>query len=361
MLRPERITAARELLSVTQADLAATAGVTQAMISMVEKHRRDFTPALADAFAGGLGLPVEFFAVPSAGVPRDEVHFRKNATARVKDTTRTFRFFDEGFRVTEQLLDGSGYPRPLIPVVQDDAPVLSAERIGQIADETRRALALSVEEPITNVTRALERSGIAVAPIGFTDEALPGHDGLAHTNGRGNATLIGYVSKSGDRDRFTIAHELGHLVLHSYRHSDDREREAHQFAGAFLLPDAHARELIEPDTTLGTLARVKASWGISIAALVKRGEAVGVLSKDRTSTLFRQIASRGWRTQEPVEVRPETPRLLFRLLQAKYGETPYSNRAIEHDLALPLLFLRALAPAPTTGRDLRPVVTLRAR
>ena len=132
MLRPERITAARELLSVTQADLAATAGVTQAMVSMVEKHRRDFTPALADAFAGGLGLPVEFFAVPSAGVPRDEVHFRKNATARVKDTTRTFRFFDEGFRVTEQLLDGSGYPRPLIPVVQDDAPVLSAERIGQI-------------------------------------------------------------------------------------------------------------------------------------------------------------------------------------------------------------------------------------
>ncbi len=106
---------------------------------------------------------------------------------------------------------------------------------------------------------------------------------------------------------------------------------------------------------------MKASWGISIAALVKRGEAVGVLSKDRTSTLFRQIASRGWRTQEPVEVRPETPRLLFRLLQAEYGETPYSNRAIEHDLALPTLLLRALAPAPTTGHEMRPVVTLRAR
>lgn len=361
MLRPERITAARELLSVTQSDLAAASGVTQAMVSMVEKHRRDFTPALAGAFAGGLGLPMEFFEMPSVNIPRDEVHFRKNTTARVKDTNRTFRFFSEGFRVTEQLLDGSGYPRPLIPVIQDGAPVLATERIGQIADETRRALGLSVDEPITNVTRTLERSGIAVAPIGFTDEALPGHDGLSYTSGRGNATLVGYISKSGDRDRFTIAHELGHLVLHSYRKSEDPEREAHQFAGALLLPDAHARDLIQSDATLGTLARVKASWGISIAALVKRGEAIGVLSKERTSTLFRQIASRGWRTQEPVDVRPETPRLVYRLLQAKFGEAPYSNRSIERDLALPTFYLRALAPAPTPMRESRPIVSLHAR
>lgn len=358
MLRPERITAARELLNVTQADLAEATGITQAMVSMVEGHRRDFTPAFAEAIATGMSLPVEFFAVPSAGVPRDAVRFRKNATARVKDTTRTFRFFDEGFRVTETLLDGSGYPRPQLPVVQDRDPILSIDRIEEIAIATRRALALSDDEPITNVIRALERSGIAVAPIGLTDEALPGHDGLSYARGQGGATLVGYVSKSGDRNRFTVAHELGHLVLHSFRDSTDQELEAHQFAGAFLMPSGPARELILPKTTLMTLARIKASWGISIAALVKRGEAIGALPRERTLTLFRQITSRGWRTSEPVDVQLETPRLIFRLLQDRYGDNPYSSRSLEHELALPMLYVRALAPTPTPTRNVRPVVTL---
>lgn len=94
MRRPERIAAARELLSVTQADLAATAGINAGddLNGGEEPPRRP--PVLAEAFAGGLGLPVKFFAVPSAGVPREEVHFRKNTAARVKDTTRTFRGAD---------------------------------------------------------------------------------------------------------------------------------------------------------------------------------------------------------------------------------------------------------------------------
>jgi hypothetical protein len=198
--------------------------------------------------------------------------------------------------------------------------------------------------------------------LGFDDAALAGHDGVSFSAGRGQAALIGYIAASGDRSRFTLAHELGHLVLHSFRASSDPEREAHTFAGAFLLPSEPARTLIMPDVTLGDLARVKASWGISIAALVKRGEATGALSKDRSTTLWRQISSRGWRKQEPVEVRPETPRLLFRLLQAQYGENPYSSSDIEHDLALPTMMIRALAPQPAKANidTPRPVAQLRA-
>ncbi|MCH6229617.1 ImmA/IrrE family metallo-endopeptidase [Microbacterium sp. CFH 31415] len=163
--------------------------------------------------------------------------------------------------------------------------------------------------------------------------------------------------------RFTLAHELGHLVLHSFRQSADPETEAHLFAGAFLVPDSRAAELIPPDSTLQQLARVKAGWGVSIAALVKRGEAAGTIDKDRVSTLYRQISSRGWRKEEPVHVGAETPRLLFRLLQDRYGENPYAAERIEHELAFPVMTLRALAPAPAAvGRSTtsRPVAQLRA-
>lgn len=368
MLRPERLVAARELLSITQTELAGAAGVTQSMVSMIEKHRREFAPALGAAFANGLNLPIEFFAVPSADISTGTLNFRKNSTAPVKVTRRTERVFREAFRVAESLLDESGYPRPRLPVIQDEEPSLTAKRIGQIADEARRALAVDADAPVRNVLRTLERAGIGIAPIGFTDDALPGHDGLSYADGPGRATFIGYVNKTGDRNRFTLAHELGHLVLHSYRDSEDREFEAHLFAGAFLVPDAQARLMIDPDATLKDFVRMKASWGMSVAALVKRGHAVGVLTRERVRTLYRQIRSRGWSTSEPVEVTPETPRLLFRLMQQRYGDNPYGNEALPRALALPALHLRALAPPPPTTRtaprkdaSIRPIATLHAR
>lgn len=363
MFRPERLVSARALTGVTQADLAAAAGVGQPMVSMVEQHQRDFSAELARAFAHAMALPVEYFEVAPRSIPRDSLHYRKQARARASETHRIHELFSEGFRITESLLDGSGYPRQFLPAVQDDVGLLPVERIDEIAQQVRDVLGLDSQAPISNVTRALERVGVVVVPMNITGATLDKHAGVSWSAGRGEAALIGIMQSRGDRDRFTIAHELGHLVLHSFRISDDPEREANLFAGAFLVPELQVRSAIAADATLTDLRRAKASWGVSIQAILMRATAINQISSDRSATLWKQLSARGWRKNEPVEVGSETPRLLFKLMQERYGATPFQHDSIEHELALPLLILRSLAPTPPSARaragtEQRPVISL---
>lgn len=363
VFHPERLVAARTLTGVTQIELAAASGIGQSMISMVESNQREFSPELAASFSETLALPIEFFSVMPRSIPRDSLNFRKQASARVTDTRRVHQLFSEGFRVTETLLDTSGYPRPMLPVVQDSDEILPIDRLEEIAAETRSALSLHPTSPVSNVTRALERSGVVVAPLSVDGSTLEGHAGVSWTAGVGDAALIGIMHTRGDRDRFTLAHELGHLVLHSFRRSADPEREANQFAGAFLIPEAQVREMIDPDATLIHLRRAKASWGMSIQALLYRASAIGQIREERSRTLWKQISARGWRKNEPGEVGIETPKLLYKLMQVRFGPTPFTSKQISAELALPVLTLRSLAPTPSINRGATPndVVTLQSR
>ncbi len=346
MFRPERLTSARTLVGCTQAELAKMAGVGQSMVSMVESHQREFSAELAEAFANALALPVEYFSVSPKSIPRDSLHYRKQSKAKVSDTKRIHEYFAEGFRVVETLMETSDYPRPMLPLVQDQAERLSIERIEEIAQQVRETLGLDTRAPITNVTRALERIGIVVAPLAVDGEVLSGHSGVSWSAGRGEPAMIAVNYVKGDRDRFTVAHELGHLVLHSFRSSEDPEAEANRFAGAFLVPFEPFKESISATVTLTTFRRLKAQWGVSIQALLVRATDLGLIGSQRSQTLWKQISARGWRQNEPVEVGLESPRLFLKLLQESYGPSPLTHPNIVHELALPLLTLRSLAPLP---------------
>ena len=357
---PERLLAARTLLDRTQEEVAAAAHMEQPLISMIESHHRAFTQNHAVALADAMNLPLAFFSVRPRSIPFDSLLFRKNKTSSNRVAKRVRVHFQEGFRVVEDLLDGTGYPTPPLPTIQDDDDMLPISRIEEIADLVRTAFRLDPDAPVPNVTRVLERHGFVVAPMVLAssemdpDAQQPGHFGVSYWAGRSFPGMIGYFpGSSADRDRFTLAHELGHAVLHSDRTSSDPEKEANLFAGAFLIPAARARPLLSGDVTLAQLARIKAEWGISIQALVMRGSQAGYFSADRGQTLYRQISSRGWRKKEPVEVIAEHPKLFYRLLANRYGDDPFRNREIEQSTALPMFVLRSLAPTPLTAPPVR--------
>ncbi|MHC9829383.1 ImmA/IrrE family metallo-endopeptidase [Corynebacterium diphtheriae] len=126
---------------------------------------------------------------------------------------------------------------------------------------------------------------------------------MLSSNGRG---LIATTTKQdGGRVRLTRAHELGHLVLHtSIRPGIEkvRETEANLFAGAFLIPEGDAHSMFSEHLTLEGYARIKAQYAVSIAALIVRAHRLGIVSAKRYRSLFIQLSSRGWRTEEPVEI-----------------------------------------------------------
>ncbi len=159
--------------------------------------------------------------------------------------------------------------------------------------------------PVRALTAWMESAGclIVAEPLGTRI------DGMSQWSGEHPVVLLSATAPV-HRRRLTLAHELGHLVLHTDAVSDDVEREANAFAAEFLMP----AEVIKPqlrNLTLGKLIDPKREWGTSMQALIERARSLQLLSNDERSQLYKQMSARGWRTREPAsdELVPEIPRL----------------------------------------------------
>ena len=170
-------------------------------------------------------------------------------------------------------------------------------------------------DAIANFTGLLEEQGIKI----LTVEAPPEFDGVS-----GNASEISFIAIGkgdkwpGDRQRFTLAHELGHLVLKHASAIDD-EKLCHRFAGAFLLPrDAMRREFPHPRNSLSLeeLHSLKHEYGISMQAILRRTSDLQIIQKETYQKYCRTFSARGWRTNEPGDQIPqERPQWETRLLE----------------------------------------------
>lgn len=357
-----RIRDGRVLMNVTQVDLADASGLQQPLISMLERGDRAPTSDHLRVVAHALGLPPSFFDLRVTDGPGTSPDFRRMKSASTKETEQARQLFKEAFRISEHLLADSGYPRPTLPVIDDREDELPVDRIEEIAQETRAAWGLDPEAPIGHLVRAMERRGIVVCPLVLpgAEEPLYGdgrvqHFGASYWLGVDETAVVSlFPGSSGDRDRFTAAHEAGHMVLHTFRpwvDPDVKEREANLFAGALLAPSRSIGDAFQDSMGLKALAQLKARWGVSMQALVMRGQHLGALSPERAQALFRQISARGWRKREPVEVPHEAPKLLRKLLEVKFGETPFAGDRATNELGLPAALLRSLAPDPLGGPE----------
>ncbi|TCU86062.1 Zn-dependent peptidase ImmA (M78 family) [Curtobacterium sp. PhB191] len=120
-----------------------------------------------------------------------------------------------------------------------------------------------------------------------------------------------------DRLRFTVAHELGHLVMH-HAPADNQEEEANTFASEFLAP----AEEIQPDLVglaagdMGRLMQLKTKWGMSIAALIRRAYDLDQIDEARYRDFHIRLSRLGWRQMEPGNLPPESPRLMHSVISA---------------------------------------------
>lgn len=349
-LAGERIRTARYLLGISQEELATATGVSKQLISAVESGTRLATESLLAAAASATALPRSFFDAVPPELPPDTLRFRKLATAKRGETKRTEALLGEIFRVVQGLMIEAHYPPPNLPTILDDP---APDDIERLAEETREALGIGPDGPVRHVTRACERGGIAVVPLSLPGEEVGagetvGHFGASCWPGGSEPGLIGYFpGGEGDRQRYTLGHELGHLVLHSRRRFiTDPEAEANRFAGAFLIPRERALEAwSDAPLTLRNFQFMKAHWGVSIQALIMRGAQLGLIDETRKTSLFKQISARGWRKAEPVLVHREEPVLVWKLLTAKFGKQAVYQRAGD-PLGLGAMYLRSIAPRP---------------
>ena len=189
------------------------------------------------------------------------------------------------------------------PRVDPDRPAAEiADQIEDAAAQTREALGVSPDDPIgDDVVGLLEAGGITVVRDEETDEDIDAYSAIV--GGLPIIVLDGGSDSVWDRDNFNLAHELAHLVLHrgvkSAPGTRTVEAQAHRFAGAFLGPEESLGPQLPSDLDWNCYLRLKFTWGMSMAALVRRAKDLDVIDDSTYTRAMKQRSSYGWRFKEP--------------------------------------------------------------
>lgn len=303
-----------------QGELGKRSGMSATAISQIETGRITPTEDQDARIAAALGYSVSFLKAEMQMVPTTRPWLRAYADASKREAdARTAQATVAAEYVRR--LDLSPLP-DLIPSFHGDPN--DDDEIDEAAAELRQLAEIDRDGVVVNAVRAAERLGCIVLPL---ESEMGRHFGMSVRSDQLPILCVAKAQVPGDRQRFTVAHELGHLMLHRTapppRDSNEAsrmEKQANRFASAFLGPGDPLIDTLNEfggRVTLNALVNVKAVWGISIKGLVGRYEALGVIDADHARSLYKQISARKWSTSEPVHVPLESAQWLERSLLRK--------------------------------------------
>lgn len=302
---PDRMQLARELSGLKKNELASAIGVSAAAITGWENGLRTPQDSNVSELALRLGVPKTFLMKQSHFVNLESLkpHFRslrsttqverKSARAYLALVSLTKLAFSDyvNFKDTSEinlLIEGKNW----------DGLAVSTK-----ASRIREAMGLG-NSPISNVLRTMEKFGVLVV-FGWPHSTKV--DAFSISDLDNPVIVLNPAKKDYYRQRFDLAHELGHIVMHYDAEPGDKylENEAHQFAGEFLAPfeeiaDTLPRKFGKDE--LYALKDTKEKWGISMQALLYRARANGVLNENEYRKYMVFFSSAGWRAQEPGNV-----------------------------------------------------------
>jgi Zn-dependent peptidase ImmA (M78 family)/DNA-binding XRE family transcriptional regulator len=239
-----------------------------------------------------------------------------------------------------------------------DLPESVLNPLDEISDAEDRARDLRqhwnlADYPIENLVELLEDQGIVVVCVSADDD----FDGCTYPDAQIPVVAVN-DSRPGDRLRFDLAHELGHLVLSFPDHwtEKDREKAAHRFAGAFLVPASRARaELGESRTSISMLelCELKLKYGMSVQAWIYRARDLGILSENAYRVLWKMLSARGMARRELGEsYPPERTSRHRRLVARAYSDGRISESRAAELLGLPMSELSHVLMDPEQGGSL---------
>ena len=222
------------------------------------------------------------------------------------------------------------------------AKIESYDDIENIADTMRHKWDLGLN-PIPDLIDTLESKGIKVVITQYDGHKV--FNGLSATV---NSTPVVVVGQSwpGDRQRFTLAHELGHLVLGGRLVKElNEEKTCHRFAGAFLVPKEKVIEhlgeghnWLEPQE----LHSLKHEYGLSMQGWIHRAEDSGILSKTNAGKMWGYFRKHNWKKTEPgMQYPQETTRLFEQRVYRALAEDLISESKAAELLGMSVMALHA--------------------
>lgn len=309
-----RVRQLRELNALTQGALAELVpGLTQPQLSRIEKGLAEPSEELEHLLAIELNVaPAYLHRAPSIEIAAQSPQLR--ARSRLTETSKrsVIRWVEVLLEEFRRLEVASSPIHYRLSGHSGSDPRLAALAI-------RRELGFDTHSPLPYIVLAIERAGVAVLGVPRLEERMDAV--CAWESGKPVVAVLS--GAPADRVRFSVAHELGHLVLHRDVSRDaSLEKDADVFAAELLAPADALMEDLPRRPTLSHLTMLKSIWGLSVKSLVGRCRELGVIDQDRAISMYKQISARGWNRREPGFVSIEKPRALRKMAELAYGAGP---------------------------------------
>ncbi|SRR6266699_1419178 len=327
-VNPNMVILGRESRGLSQKMLADALGVPQSRVSMIEMGFRPVPDDLLEDITRVLDYPPHFFLQEGeiAGVGITEVFHRKRQNVPKYVLSKIYALMEIRLRHINTLLTSAD--------IESTIPHLSVDDYQSRIEEIARAIRASLQiprGPIHDLTQTLEDAGVVIIAFDF---GTPLVDAIARWVPQLPPLFFVNQTSPKDRYRWSLAHELGHVVMHELP-NPDIEDQANRFAAEFLLPEREVRAGLE-DLNLAKLAILKGYWRVSMAALLKRAEDLGIITPNRARYLWAQMAKAGYKTREPVEldIKGEVPKLLHELVETHLDDLGYNETELQELLAL---------------------------
>jgi Zn-dependent peptidase ImmA (M78 family)/DNA-binding XRE family transcriptional regulator len=362
-LIPERIKEAREARGFTLDTFSEVLGVSRQAVAQYENGQTTPSGDVLSKILAATAQPLPFFTnipartgEPGAPFWRSLKRMEQNHRRRV---TRRLQWAADICALVERFVE---LPKVNLPEIRFEPEFAAEDDIERAAEAARDFWGLG-QGPIRNLAAILEKNGVIIVREHVYCADM---DAVScWISGRPYILLSDEVN-SGPRDTYNLAHELGHIVLHSgvdvsVSNLDRIEKQANRFAGAFLLPrEGFSREVI--GSSLDYFVALKRRWGISIAAMAYRCRDLSILSENQFSYLFKQMNLKRIRRDEPLDgaFPVNTPSVLADAMKMIVDHGVYTREQIEGYLSINLADVESLCGVKPGYLDTR-VVRLQFR
>ncbi|GAB3373940.1 ImmA/IrrE family metallo-endopeptidase [Azotobacter armeniacus] len=312
---PNKLRLARSAAGRSLAELGKLLGVTRQYAHRLEVDAMPSTTQLK-LLSESLGVDEHFFFSPRRNlVELEQCHFRS-----VRASTQTIKKgIAAQVELFELLIDelDKEVAFPSVSFTMCDDPPANVTVIEQVAESFRREQGLGLG-PISNMIKLAEKIGILVISIAEADDRV---DAFSLFNKR--PIIVRNAAKENPcRQRFDIAHELGHLIMHQgietgCRHTED---QANHFASALLMPrTSFAGEfpaMRGKYLNWSALGMLKLRWKVSFKALIYRAQTLGLITPEQAKSGFTFLNRKGFTRQEELDdqILMENPMLMQRAI-----------------------------------------------
>lgn len=326
----QRIKQARKASKFPLRKLAHEIGVSAMAISKYERDQDVPSSGVLLRLSQALNVNIDFFFRPNT-ISVQLQAYRKHALLGVKEQESIqMRIQDwvERYLEVESLFPEERFSENL-PAYD----VSSMDEIEDIALQLRDRWNLGYD-PIENLVQLLEDRGIKVGIISGFD-----HFDACTFKVDDDPVIVTKAELPGDRQRFNLGHELGHLIL-NVQGELKAEQAANRFVGAFLVPAKTARYELgaqRTDLNINELYILKHKYGLSMQAWIYRAKALAIISDNAAARLFKQFRINEWYRQEPGNFYlSETPMRMERLIYRALAEDMISRSRAQELLGKPL-------------------------